>query len=247
MDKLKQVQKYQFWILLVVALILPIVGWTMATGSLATEADTNTKALETLYGSLSVGPTDPNRDWEKGGNEINAIQALQPKRAHAELYNRQLELMVWPSEMPTDPALIQRKHQEYYRTTYRRGSSKEAPLLDEVRKIVKPYDEDTGTGLLVYDPALLPTADLEWVSQAPSIEQIKAAQEDLWLLASLLKQIAWVNEEAGAKNQFDAPIRQITELYLKGGSQGKAGGGAKTGCGGGGGGGGGGVGGGGAA
>ncbi|HEY2251638.1 MAG TPA: hypothetical protein VGH74_11280, partial [Planctomycetaceae bacterium] len=224
MDKLKQVLQYQFWILLTVALILPIVGWSMATSGLESEAVARTTALDGLDKSLTASPTDPNKDWETGLELINKEQAVQPKIAAKVLYERQLPLMTWPAKMPNDPALFQTKHQEYYREIYRRGSGGQRPLIDEVRKIVNPYDEETQTGLVLYDEALLPTADTEWVSQAPSVKQIEAAQEDLWLLSSLLKQIAAVNEDAGAKAQFEAPVRQIVELYLRGGS--KAGGGA---------------------
>ncbi len=222
MDKLKQVLKFQFWILLVVALILPLVGWSMARSGLISEAESRSKSLADAEKALSTNAEDPNKDWETGLEAINVEQAKQPKKAAKALYERQLPLMTWPTQMPNDPAKFQTKHQEYYRTAYRQ-------FVENVRKVVKPYDDETQTGLVIYPDDLLPTPDLsEWVSQAPSVEQIRAAQEDLWLLSALLKQIASVNEDENkdARTPFDAAIRQINELYLRGGS--KAGGGSEA-------------------
>jgi hypothetical protein len=212
MDQLKKVLKFRFWILLGIALILPVVGWFMATSGLVSEAEGRTKSLKDLTDKLKVTTDDPNKDWETGLEAINVLQAEQPKFAQVELYKRQVPLMIWPPEMPNDPAKIQPKHQEFYRTGY-------AKLVEEVRKVVKPYDEESQTGLIDYDEGLLPRPDrAEWVSSAPSIAQIVAAQEDIWLLSSILAQIAAVNEDEEARNQFEAPIRQIIELYLRGGS-----------------------------
>jgi len=217
MDKVMQVLKYQFWILLVIALILPLVGWSMATSGLVSEAAARTEALKKLNESLKVLPDDPNNTWEQALQTINLEQGKQSQIAQQQLYIHQLPLMVWPDRMPSDPALIQTVHQEFARTNYR-------DWVEQVRQVVKPYDEGSESGMIEYSEDLLPRPDLEeWVSQAPSVKQIEAAQEDLWLLTSMLKAIASVNSEAATR--FDAPIRRIEELYLRGGS--KGGGGAK--------------------
>src|SRR5579872_1979013 len=102
MDKVKQVLKFQFWILLGVALILPLVAWSMTTSQLASEAEERVKALTSLSGSLGAKPDDPNKEWETGLDAINVQQAVQPRKAHKELYDRQLPLMTWPAKMPND-------------------------------------------------------------------------------------------------------------------------------------------------
>src|SRR5258708_23446505 len=171
MDKLKQVLKFQFWILLGIALILPLVGWTSARSGFIQEAEGRTKTLSDLEKSLVGKSDDPNKDWESGLELINFEQAKQPKIAAKYLYEKQLPLMTWPSKMPDDPGKFQTKHQEYYRTAYRK-------LIEGIRKIVNPYDDDTQTGLLAYSEDLLPTPDLsEWQVQAPSVKQIQAAPE----------------------------------------------------------------------
>ncbi|HEY3969349.1 MAG TPA: hypothetical protein VGM05_32655 [Planctomycetaceae bacterium] len=216
MDKLKEVQKYQFWILLSVALILPLVGWQMAVSGLAKEAEDRSKALDTLNKSITTSPPDPNQEWKKGIEIINGEQSKQKLLAWRSLWERQAPLMVWPEKMPSDPDKITPSQQEYWRTAYRK-------FVTQVRLKANPYDDDNPNGLIEYPEELLPKPDDEWI-QAPSVKQIVASQEDLWLLESLLTAIASVN--AGAPSIYDAPIRQIDELYLRGGTAQKGGGGA---------------------
>ncbi|MBI3864593.1 MAG: hypothetical protein HY290_22145 [Planctomycetia bacterium] len=216
MDKLKQVQKYQFWILLGVALILPLVGWSIARSGFIGEVEERSKTLKGLNDQLVTSNNDPNAEWKKGIDVINVEQSKQKEIAWRTLWERQVPLMIWPPKMPGDPAKIQPVHQEYWRTTYR-------TLVTALRQKYNPYDEDNPTGLFIYDESQLPAPDVnEWIS-APSVPQIEASLEDLWLLDSLLKAITSVNE--GASSIFEAQIRQIEALYLRGGSP-KGGGGA---------------------
>ena len=220
MDKLKQVQKYQFWILLTVALILPVVGWVMASSGLQAEAATRRKKLDDLVGSLKTDGSDPNKDWEQGLSAINQVQMGQRDLAWRALWEQQQELMVWPERITSDPAKMELRDQERYRVVY----SKE---VEKVRQIVKPID-DEGQGLVEYPESLMPAADEAWKSQGlpPTIPQMEAAQEDLWLLTALLQAIAEVNE--GANSQLDAAIKEIVALYLRGGSASKGGSGGAT-------------------
>ncbi|MBS0265230.1 MAG: hypothetical protein JSS02_25075 [Planctomycetes bacterium] len=219
MEQLKQFQKYQFWVLLGVALILPFVGWQMAVSGLAKETEDRTKALDSLFKSVTTSPNDPNDTWAKGVDEINKEQTAQKDVAWRALWERQQPLMVWPEKLPAEPEKINPGHQEYYRTEY-------AKFVEALRQKVNPFDEETGKGQVIYSEDLLPRPDLkEWTS-APSIPQIVAAQEDLWLLDSLLASIASVN--AGADSLVNAPIREIEQLYLRGGTpKGQGGGAAK--------------------
>jgi hypothetical protein len=216
MDKLKQVQKYQFWILLSVALILPLVGWFMATSGLSADVESRTKTIKDLHAKVNTTPADPNQEWKKGIEEINVEQLKQKNRAWRYMWEQQEPLMTWPAKMPSDPEKITPNQQEYWRTNYRK-------FLLELRQKVNPLDDDNPTGWVEYPEELLPNPDSEWVYQAPSIAQIVASQEDLWLLDSLLTSIALVN--VGSNSFHDAPIRQIQKLYLRGGSPKGAGGG----------------------
>ncbi len=56
-----------------------------------------------------------------------------------------------------------------------------------------------------------------WGTEPPTPKQMWDAQEDLWLIQSLLKAVAEVND--GARRVSDAPIREIHTLFLRGGSR----------------------------
>src|SRR5262249_20911553 len=70
MEQLKQVLKYQFWILLDVALILPIVGWFMSQGMKA-EAAARSDTLKKKADQLTVRLDDPNETWPQQLGIIN--------------------------------------------------------------------------------------------------------------------------------------------------------------------------------
>jgi hypothetical protein len=215
MDQLKQVLKYQFWILLAVALILPFVGWFMSRSGMISEAQARADTLKKLNESLQVRPDDPNETWPQQVGVINAEQEKQALLAWRALYERQKPFMVWPKRMVDEPSKIEPVHQEIYREDY-------AKELERIRQIVKPIDDETGNGLVRYGEELLPSPNSEWTFQAPTAAQIEAAQEDLWLLTAILTAIAEVNE--GASSVYDASIREIVELLLRGGSPKGAGG-----------------------
>ena len=131
MDKLKQVQKYQFWILLGLAVILPLVGWFVARSGMVAEAAERTKVLTTINESLKATREDPNATWERKLGEINTEQAKQKELAWRELYERQKPLMVWPANMVDDPTKILPQDQEVYRVSYQHE-------LEKVRQRVVP-------------------------------------------------------------------------------------------------------------
>src|SRR5215831_2762762 len=218
MDKVKEVLKYQFWILLGIALILPLVGWFMSTSGLVSEAEARTKELIELDNSLKVGPEDPNSDWSNRLEEVNKEQEKQKLIAWREVYNRQKEMMTWPTATQiTDLSQIQDWQVSVYRQEYQNE-------LKRVYKIVKPIEDDSSKGLLEFPEEQLPAPDQAWKTYRPTIGQVAAAQEDLWLLSALLECIAAVNE--GANTPFEAPIRQIDLLHLRGGSKGGTGAGS---------------------
>jgi hypothetical protein len=210
MDQLKQVLKYQFWILLGVALILPLVGWAMTSSGMQAEATARADVLKKLNDSLTAGPTDPNNEWTDGLTVINTEQEKQKDLAWRALHELQAPFHVWPANMPDDPAKIDTMHQDIYKRT---GYISE---IERIRKIVKPVDEDWQGGLLRFPDELLPPLEEGWKFSLPSRAEIESAQEDIWLYTALLSAIARVNGEA--VSVYDAPIREIVELMLRGGS-----------------------------
>lgn len=217
MDQLKKVLKYQFWILLGVAIILPLVGWVMARSGLVAEAASRQDKLKGLMGQLTAGPEDPNGDWEKGLGAINSVQVTEVRAAWETMYDRQKPLMTWPKNFTSaaDPSKATLTDQEVFRTTYSRE-------LTEVWKVVRPIELDPMTGVTSFpDPqAGLPNSASDWETQPPTPAQIIAAQEDLWLLKALLTAIDEVNKDA--TSQIDAPVKLLQICELKGGSTGGA-------------------------
>lgn len=209
MDKLKQVLAYKFWILLVVALILPVVGWAMSKSGLVKETEDRTKAITGVVGQLSAGPEDPNADWQKGLEQINNVQRSQVRDAWSVLYERQKQFMTWPRLIPDDPSKLEPFHLERYRVSY-------GEEIEKVRQIVRPLDE-FGSGIIDLADSLMPHPEDAWAQEnrAPTPKEVEGAQEDIWLMTALLKVIAEINQ--GATSQLDAPIRQVNELYLRGG------------------------------
>jgi hypothetical protein len=217
MDKLKQVQKYQFWILLGVAIVLPLVGWFLASSQLSAAVATRQKKLEDLQRSLTVGPDDPNGQWEQKVSEKNKLQADQVAAAWYSLWETQKSMMTWPPDVQDDPSKFALRDQDVYRTKY-------LAELRMVHQVVRPLDENGENGLVDFPETLLPAPHNDWTLQPPTPPQMEAAQEDLWLLASLLRAIQRVNQNAASK--YDAPLRMIKVLALRGGS--KGGGGSKS-------------------
>jgi hypothetical protein len=213
MEQLKQIQKYQFWILLGVALILPLVAWSMTSSKMAAEASDRAKALDGLDKSLVTNANDPNDQFVKQVDGINADQSKQSDYAWRTLFERQLPFKVWPKDMPTDmaddPSKIDAQHQQNYWEIYPKE-------MERVRKVADPYDDETEKGLVRLSEDLMPHPHDAWKFQAPSPKEIVAAQEDLWLLTAILQAIASVNE--GSPTVYDAPVREIVEILLRGGS-----------------------------
>ena len=66
MDKLKPILAQKFWILFSVGLILPIVGYFMTKGGLATEIETRRSKLKTTFDGIPQGIDSPNEQWING-------------------------------------------------------------------------------------------------------------------------------------------------------------------------------------
>src|SRR6185369_13586523 len=96
-----------------------------------------------------------------------------------------------------DPSKFELKDQNYYRKLY-------AKEVERVWKVLNPivYSPQDGTrsGLVEFPLEYVPRYDDIWEGQsrAPSVKEMEAAQEDLWLLTTLFKSIAKVNENSNS-------------------------------------------------
>lgn len=213
MDKLKEVLKYKFWILLGVALVLPLVGWGVARSGLIAETASRRDALEKLQGRLKVTPEDPNAAWEARVKDINTKQQAEKMQAWKTLYDAQKKLMTWPEGVNPDELALKGETSLAARLNY---ANKYAEEWEAVYQIVKPVNE-YGEGKVRFDRVAMPSSNT-WGEYAPTTDVAQGAQEDLWLLRAILEAVASVNENA--TSQVDAPIRVVYQVYLRGGSAG---------------------------
>lgn len=232
MDKLKPIITHRFWILFGLALILPFVGYWMATSKLAAEITERWDTLDKAHAGIPTGAGSPNDSWITAVQQYNQKRAARNKQAHRLLWNRQTELCYWPEDIRAD------MEQCAYRGAIESGEAvTRVPNLyredyeTEVRRVwhlAEPLDPYTMTGKLEFPLEMMPRVPIsEWQNRAPTFQEIWDAQEDLWLLTDLFQAISRVN--AGANSIADAHVRKIEDIRLFGAERGTGAAGASPG------------------
>lgn len=218
MDKLKPLITHKFWIILFIALILPVVGWSMATGSLAKEIDERKTAIDKAFTDAQVPPNTPNDTWSSALKEINKKKENYIGESNKFLWEKQKEMFVWPPEIT--PLMkdvpyrgeISRVALNLYRSAYKFE-------IKRIHKVATPFDPKENKGLVDLDINVIPHVPLtKWKTLPPTSEEMWNAQEDVWLVTSILEAIARVNK--GAANISESPVRKISILELRGGTPG---------------------------
>ncbi len=219
MDKLKPIIVHKFWIILFIALLLPVVGWSMATGSLSKEIDERKTAIDKAFTDAQVSPNPPNQTWSTALQQINKEKDQFIGQSHKKLWEKQKSLFVWPANiaplMKDTPyrGEISRVPKTQYRTAYRYEILRALKLAD-------PFSLRDGTGKVDINPNVIPHVPLDkWKTQNPTSKEMWDAQEDVWLVSSILQAIAKVN--GGATNIGESAVRQISVLELRGGTFGE--------------------------
>jgi hypothetical protein len=214
MDKLKAVLAYKFWMLLGVALLTPFIGWWMATSAISAQVEDRTKKVEGAFSGLTASGENPNDKWTVQIKKYIGVQEVAVQQAHQVLFERQKQLLTWPDGLNwksgaiPNEAQITQKDIDYYRNLH-------DSLIEAVHQIPKPIDPETGEGLVDFPIDRLPHSDFS--KFPPRRDEIINTREDMWLYSDLLGAIARVNEQADAKLQIEAPIRQILKIELRGG------------------------------
>lgn len=212
MERLEPVLKQKFWILLGIGIVMTVVGWWMATGTMAATIATRQSDIKTAEGKIPSGEI-PNSIWSDGLAAMNVQQDLAVKSASRILWERQRARMTWPetvSEFAWKNGYrgeIPLAGRENYRTDYDNDWRR-------VWESVQPFNRIDGSGIVDFSLGKLPRQ--QWGQLAPSSAEMWDAQEDLWLLEGILQLIAEVN---GGENstRLDACIHQIEKLTLHGG------------------------------
>lgn len=214
MERLEPILKQKFWILLGLGMILTITGWWMATGSLAATTKARTEKVDAAFKSIPTGEI-PNRDWTAQLAAVNAEQDRSLKVTAAWLWEQQKSRMTWPETVAPVAwnggyrGEIPLGGREIYRTAY--GED-----VRRVWELVRPFKPLYGTGIVVFGQSEKVLPQRTWGAQAPSPAEMWDAQEDLWLIESLLRTILDIN--GGPEGtRGDAFVHAIENLKLFGG------------------------------
>jgi len=231
MDKLQPILKQKFWILLGVGVIMTIVGWWMATGSLAATIAARKTALDGVEKMIPSGEV-PNNDWSAKLAEINAKQKVLVDVARREMWERQKARRFWPptvntyaekipnqGDFPVEAMLL-------YRDNYMHD-------VELVWSKVRPYKPLDQSGVILFNMDRFPyQKGLANSPITPTSKEMWEYQEDLWLLVPLMEAIRNVNGGENSTRQ-DAVVHVIEKLQLMGGDREKLSAGAGGGGGGG--------------
>jgi hypothetical protein len=215
MDKLQPILKQKFWILLGLAMIISLVGWWMATGSMAATIETRTKAIADAESKTNIGAEVPNDSWSTQLSEINQQQERLVKQSRNWLWQRQAAVMTWPETILDFVAQTPYRGEfppiarEAYRNRY----------MYQVRDTwltVRPLEGfPDGSGIVSFPSMNFPHR--KWGDLPPTSQEMWEAQEDLWLYKPILQAIREVNVPDGTLQ--DASIFVIQKLELMGGDR----------------------------
>ena len=217
MEKLQPLITHKFWIFFGLTLIMPLIGWYMASGAVKADIEDRTTKVN---GALTAAKqsTNQNQEWATKLNEINDQQEKAFRDVSKSLYLQQKKMMVWPApRMSMMNAMAYRgefadnKPKYMYANLY-------AELHEEVYHKVDPIRVSSANkvvGNIQCEESSIHYAPIK-AGGRPSWKLIWDAQEDLWLTQSLLESIKRINGDARLS---DVPIRALNELMLVGGSR----------------------------
>ena len=252
MDKLQPIIRHHFWILFLVALILPPIAWSMTSGALDEQTQARVDELDKTLSGVASGAGAANADWTNAANQLVNVRKESNRRAWNRLWDVQETLQLWPDGVrefmascpyrgtpadtglsPEEAARLMGRVPDFYREDYERE-------IERVWRLPEPLDEQSGMKAAEDAPqkVLFPSTVMprvpraKWMAAQPTWPEMWNAQEDLWLMSELLKAIARTN--ADATSIADSNVRQIRRIQLFGGARAAAGSSASAGSSGGG-------------
>jgi hypothetical protein len=216
MDKLQPLIKHRYWICFALSVVFVVVGWWMASGAIAIEIEDRMKKVDESFTKATQGATKPNKTWVDAAKKENEADTLSYDRASKQLLQRQKNARKWPDALVNSMKGISYRQDLKDTTTRARWASIYRDQIEQLLQIVKPFKE--GEGLVLVDSGKISHKPFNsWRTSRPSSTEIWNCQEDIWLLESLLKSIARVNE--GATRLTESQVRQIFRLHLRGGDR----------------------------
>ncbi len=215
---LKQAIKYRFWIAVGLSALLPVIAYFAGAGEIQAKAKTQRDAIEGADKGVApyMSGTPVNADYPKVVAGKTAELTTEVEQSWKKLYDRQAPLLTWPERV-----------QERFTTWGRQwpkdvdSSAVRIAIIDyvgayqgfvtEVYKSFKPFDYETGTGVVAAPPEEMLLRPAKFSEQEPpALGKVWAAQERLWIQRTLLDVVATVNKDA--TNWDTAIIKEIRRL-----------------------------------
>ncbi len=218
MDKLQPLIKHHYWICFGFALIFTVMGWFLASGALGEAITARETAVKASFSEAKSNADAPNSRWVEVAKQKNEADAASFKTASTQLRERQKSARQWPAKVSEKMKGISYQDQIKDQLTRELWASIYGTEIEEMLKIVRPFQVETGEGLVVVDSNRITHRPYRsWTTRPPESKEIWDAQEDIWLLRSLLNSINNVN--GNAERITEAPVREIYRLTLRGGDR----------------------------
>ncbi len=231
MDKLQPIITHKFWVFFSLALLLPLIGWWPATNHKNSEIEKQTTAINA---SFDLAKKDRsafgNADWIKEITEVNNVESERLIHANYLLWKEQKKEQVWPSDYIREKV---KKYDRISEANYKEidrniGRAYSTVYHQEVMKLynkLQPYHakrtksrkliEEGRIAIKDGEKALPIFDDSGWSDNPPNVLTVAEAQEDLWLLSSLVDAINAMNDGAG--NISESTIKVIESIDFLGG------------------------------
>lgn len=229
MEKLQPLITHRFWVLFGLAILVPFVAWFMYNGSIQETIAGRKSTIKGDFTKAKAGGDTPNKEAAEGASSFNEHHESEYSKAASQLWLAQQNdtSMFWPRRMEgfiNPPGGTPLKFGESPADTNKSLQGKTIYQADydeqfqqKVMSQIRRYP-DKG-GLCEVNEAMIHRVPSEMMRSAlPDWETIWHAQEDVWLVAQLLKSIDNVNTSAGSRSITESPVRQVHELTLYGGN-----------------------------
>ena len=224
MDNVKEILgkilAFRFVILFALGLIFPVAGWLWGKSVMGNAITTRTKALDVSLADINklASGQHANNKWiSNTTNKLNTTKTYL-NAAWGAIYEKQETIFQWSIPEvgqaiaqlgPEDelPEAIAQQYALHYEDVI-------VPQLSDylANTLLRKNDQGEPILQLTNENALL--AYRANLGQTPGTEQIKVAQEDLWLLSLMLGIIERAN--ANATSSFDAAVKEIRALQIGG-------------------------------
>ena len=215
MEKLQPVIKQIFWILFGLALLLVLFGWWSAKGALSTQIEARKTAVDKAFTDAQQDVSlVPNKKWSDGAHTKNELHQKEFGVSAKGLRLEQLSARTYPAGIRNELNKLKYGSEIKKKTLREQFARLYRKYFYEQIKVIKPFIN--GEGLVDVSSAQVTQEEpSRWRTVRPTSPEIWHAQEDIWLLRSLLDSIAAVNE--GAERIDKASIRSLLRLELRGG------------------------------